>query len=789
MSTISKPEVASLDEEAASLDEHRPGWLTVGRSNAGGICDDLIAAVGEVAQGLALIAVVLPARDSQPEIALGKLRGQAVGAIPLRGSGILEAASSGVGAPIWDAIRHSLAAELRLAVVRAVPLDTPEARIGLLIVGWDSSAHPVAGDLARLSGLCEQAALAITNLTLRCQLARAERSKRDADALVAAASDLTSCQSSSTLHSRIVSHAKDLAGAQLAYLALFDEEHQDLVVATTAGERSSLLTGMRIPLNEGFAAQAVRNRATLTTSDLMTDARRRPAWEQVRLAEDIHGSIWTPIFAGERLLGLLQVANRHVTQFTDDETRLLQRLADIAAVAMQNARAHEQQQHANVELARLSQINVARCSEAQCQASVTVALASALWSSKGLDALAAALAGRLNNPVVICNQSFNVLASKRAAGSDATDGDPALAEALAHPDSSLAHTLARLQRRSHPARVALPGAEGTSISYVAAPIIVDKTHVGYLLVSESPGPLQESDWIMLEHAIPFFAAEFRRRTEVGQARESLGGDLLLDLLHDGMSEHCVNQARLLPFGLDEQYAVAIFHAGSDLTQVNGNHGRKGAESAAERLLAAVRAEFQSPSYSIGPVLSAVKDGFVVALAPSDLRADQWKGMVGVLAARFPNSPVTVSISEPFQGIAGVQVAFRKNLWMLRSAIQLGRVGRVVTSDELGVYRLLAEVNRPEDLVEFARDALGRLLDEGPKHNPDLLPTLDAYLRSTCRLHETAKSLFIHPHTLRYRINRIEEILGHSVNDPAWREEAQLALAIARVQFPELLRSA
>ena len=119
----------------------------------------------------------------------------------------------------------------------------------------------------------------------------------------------------------------------------FDEEHQDLVVATTCGERSSFWTGMRIPLNEGIAAQAIRDRTTVMTSDLMTDVRRRPAWEGVRLAEDIHGSIWAPIFAGERLLGLLQVANRHVTQFTDDEARLLQRLADIAAVAMQNARA------------------------------------------------------------------------------------------------------------------------------------------------------------------------------------------------------------------------------------------------------------------------------------------------------------------------------------------------------------------------------------------------------------------------------------------------------------------
>jgi purine catabolism regulator len=317
---------------------------------------------------------------------------------------------------------------------------------------------------------------------------------------------------------------------------------------------------------------------------------------------------------------------------------------------------------------------------------------------------------------------------------------------------------------------------------------VDNTHVGYLLVSESPGPLQESDLIILENAIPFFAAEFQRRGEAGQAWESLRGDLLLDLLRDGMSEHCVNQARLLGYRLDEQYVVAIFYAGSDVRRLDSPHRRKGVESSAEQLLAAVRAEFQSPPYSVRPVLSAVKDSFVVALAPSDLQADQWNGMHRVLAARFPNTPVTVSTSEPFQGMAGIQAAFRNGLWMLRAAIQLGRVGCIVTSGELGVYRLLATVNRPEDLVEFALDTLGGLLGEGPKHNPDLLPTLDVHLQNACRLHEAARSLVIHPHTLRYRIDRIEEILGHSVNDPAWREEAQLALAIARVEFPRLFES-
>ena len=105
MSTTGKP------EPAPPLDEHKPSWITVGRSNVRGICADLIATVGQLVQVLALTVVVLPARDSQPETVLGKLRGKTLDTIPMPDCGILEAASSSAGTPVRDAIEQSLAAE------------------------------------------------------------------------------------------------------------------------------------------------------------------------------------------------------------------------------------------------------------------------------------------------------------------------------------------------------------------------------------------------------------------------------------------------------------------------------------------------------------------------------------------------------------------------------------------------------------------------------------------------------------------------------------------------------
>jgi DNA-binding PucR family transcriptional regulator len=44
------------------------------------------------------------------------------------------------------------------------------------------------------------------------------------------------------------------------------------------------------------------------------------------------------------------------------------------------------------------------------------------------------------------------------------------------------------------------------------------------------------------------------------------------------------------------------------------------------------------------------------------------------------------------------------------------------------------------------------------HKTELYPTLSVYLENNGNITVTAEKLFIHPNTLRYRINKIEKLL-------------------------------
>lgn len=78
--------------------------------------------------------------------------------------------------------------------------------------------------------------------------------------------------------------------------------------------------------------------------------------------------------------------------------------------------------------------------------------------------------------------------------------------------------------------------------------------------------------------------------------------------------------------------------------------------------------------------------------------------------------------------------------------------------------LLAQVDHVEILPFFINPAVKTLMAYDADHKTELLTTLDAYLESGENLTHTAKQLYIHFNTLRYRLNHISELTGLDLKD-------------------------
>ncbi len=79
----------------------------------------------------------------------------------------------------------------------------------------------------------------------------------------------------------------------------------------------------------------------------------------------------------------------------------------------------------------------------------------------------------------------------------------------------------------------------------------------------------------------------------------------------------------------------------------------------------------------------------------------------------------------------------------------------------------------------ARDQLVRELS-GVLEDPDLRQTLEVHLERRTSLEGTARALFVHPNTVRYRLRRIESLTGRSPADPRDALALRLGLILARL---------
>ncbi|MYQ36971.1 purine catabolism regulatory protein [Streptomyces sp. LamerLS-316] len=136
-----------------------------------------------------------------------------------------------------------------------------------------------------------------------------------------------------------------------------------------------------------------------------------------------------------------------------------------------------------------------------------------------------------------------------------------------------------------------------------------------------------------------------------------------------------------------------------------------------------------------------------------------------------DADVVVGMSAPSGPIA-VSAAYKQAEQALSVARRRGRT--MVEHEELAAGSVLPLL--ADDAVRAFADGMLRPLQEhDAKGRGDLVASLRAWLSRHGQWDAAAADLGVHRHTLRYRMRRVEEILGRSLDDPDVRMELWLAL--------------
>lgn len=120
----------------------------------------------------------------------------------------------------------------------------------------------------------------------------------------------------------------------------------------------------------------------------------------------------------------------------------------------------------------------------------------------------------------------------------------------------------------------------------------------------------------------------------------------------------------------------------------------------------------------------------------------------------------------------------------KKALEIGAYmiteGQVRSFEQFRVHALFLSTLKPAELYEYARSQLGALLDYDEAHRTELLKTLQEFLYLRNSVEKTAKSLNMSVSGLKYRLAKIERIIGLDLRDYKVSFDLQLALIILQL---------
>ncbi|MXP78759.1 PucR family transcriptional regulator [Lachnospiraceae bacterium WCA-9-b2] len=118
-----------------------------------------------------------------------------------------------------------------------------------------------------------------------------------------------------------------------------------------------------------------------------------------------------------------------------------------------------------------------------------------------------------------------------------------------------------------------------------------------------------------------------------------------------------------------------------------------------------------------------------------------------------------------------------------TAYRLTKTGiprNLLSYDELGIYKILADVKEEEIYPEFVSETVGELMKYDREKHTDYMNILEVYFENDCSAVHTAQTLYCHKNTLAYKLDKIKRILGYDILKNENRVKIMVAIYILRL---------
>ncbi len=232
----------------------------------------------------------------------------------------------------------AMARKLGYGAMAAAPLIVKDEVLGVLTLVDVPGRTFADAELAVLEGLAADVALAMDRSRLYDET---QRRRNAAETLAETARHLAQSLDAGEVSQQVLQGLLRVLGATSSILCRLEPGSGDLVVLGMAGGAAALLPPPAvIPRGTGLLGLAVEQRATISTEDVLADPRvALPLDLRMRLDRmGLRAGLAAPLVAEGRVIGAVGVADGPGRRWTPEDMRLAEAFADLAALALENAR-------------------------------------------------------------------------------------------------------------------------------------------------------------------------------------------------------------------------------------------------------------------------------------------------------------------------------------------------------------------------------------------------------------------------------------------------------------------
>lgn len=321
------------------------------------------------------------------------------------------------------------------------------------------------------------------------------------------------------------------------------------------------------------------------------------------------------------------------------------------------------------------------------------------------------------------------------------------------------------------------------VKRMVMPIILRDNIYGHLFTWSTDMPLGGFDLAIIESASTAIALSILQELSVKEVEIRYRSDFFEDLVSVDLKRRrkALERARFFNLKEDNYYIVEVMSF-----KVKGENPTN-KEMAIDCMMDMINTtvttiEELMEYYSLKGIVSTKINGIQILLSFTESESIMEKigtfnnKLIKILNNKYKGIETRIGVGRIYKDLENVNKSFL-------DAVRTVRIGKsitnkeIVTYDELGIFKILSQDYLNDELVDFYNTVLSPLVEYDERKATDLVKTLEVYFRNNGNLTKISKELYTHYNTVLYRIGRINQITGMSIEDPHDRLNLEIALKI------------